>query len=86
MTEEKILDEIYDFMDDLHLKGAFGASNLTLQLLHPDEMETDALLAYLTVTLSAAHKLPFRDEFFENVKKELKTRDDWSDDLLAGLE
>ena len=86
MTIDTELDEIYDLIDDLFHVGEFERVNSILQDLDLKNTETDLLIGYLTATLPAKNKLPYRETFYRKVEKLLKERGDYEDGLLNGLE
>jgi hypothetical protein len=89
MTENEIIDYIFIRFDNMFKENRFNDANneliFNINLFSSIEMNTNILLALLTITLSAKDKLPNRKEFYDKVKEHLKDRDD-VDSLLSGLE
>ena len=87
MTElEKILDAIYDGVDSMFKSGKFKECDDLLRSLNVDTISTDVLLGYLTSTLPAKSKLPYRPEFYKKVEETIRQRKEYEPDLLRGLE
>lgn len=84
MLESK-LDKIYDKIDDLLRKGHFEKCDQILKGINVSSASTDELLAYLTATLPAASKMPYRKIFYENIEKEIKFRGEYQPEILSGL-
>ena len=83
---DRALDMIYAHFDTLLRAGEFERVNDLLDPLEPHEFGTDSLLGLLTITLPANSRLPARAKLFHKVERELRSRDEWEDGLLSGLE
>jgi len=70
------------------LNGRFNVINNFLKIAGRNikEASTDRLITYLTATLPAHSKLPYRGQFYKEVEAEIKRRGHWEEDLLRGLE
>lgn len=80
------LDALYDRVDDLLKSEDFPALGAMLRQADVESLSTDILLGLLTATLPARSKLPARAQFFAEAEASIKSRDEWEDGLLAGLE
>jgi hypothetical protein len=80
------LDLIYDSVDELLRSNRFSELDAIIARVAADDCSTDVLLGLLTATLPARSKLPSRKHFFRAVNRSLKTRPEYEDGLLAGLE
>jgi hypothetical protein len=78
------IDPIYDIIDAYMRYGKFDTINDWLRVI-PKCTTTNHLLAYLTATLPAKSKLPYRPIFFKMVEEEIKRRGEWENNLLQGL-
>jgi hypothetical protein len=78
------IDPIYDIIDAYMRYGKFDTINDWLRVI-PKCTTTNHLLAYLTATLPAKSKLPYRPEFLKMVESELRKRNEWTDGVLTGL-
>ena len=74
------LDLVYDLIDELLLVGKFETVDHILRLIHPLDLPIDLVLGYLTVTLAAKSKLPWRKVLFAKCKTL------YAQDLIQGLE
>lgn len=79
------LDKLYDEVDLLMREGKFEELNLLIKRLIVKDLETDILLGYLTATLPAKSKLPFRQVFVARCCKTIKDRGEFEEGLLKGL-
>jgi len=80
------LDLIYDQVDALLRSGDFAQVDVVLDKVDVGSVSPDLLLGLLTATLPARTRLASRRAFFRRVEEKLKRREDWADNLLAGLE
>ena len=80
------LDLIYDQVDALLRSGALARIDALLSGTDVRSLSPDVLLGLLTATLPARTKLRSRKAFFKKVETFLKSREDWENDLLTGLE
>ena len=80
------LDVLYDRVDDLLKAKQFALVDDLLRQANVTSLSTDMLLGFLTVTLPAKSKLAARDKFFADAEASIKTRGEWENSLLAGLE
>ena len=80
------LDVLYDRVDDLLKAKQFPAVDDFLRHANVGTLSVDVLLGLLTATLPARSKLPARAKFFGDVEASIKTRGQWENGLLAGLE
>jgi len=82
------LDIIMDHINALRLEGEHRAIDILLWYVNVPKTDTTLLLGYLTSTLSAHKHLPYRPEFYEKVRKELRKRKETDKQLegwLVGL-
>ena len=80
------LDLIYDNVDSLLSNGKYEELDLMLKNVDADLLPTDILLGLLTATLPAKTKLPSRSIFFRLTEMQIKTRAEWEEGILTGLE
>jgi hypothetical protein len=80
------LNDLYYGVDKFFRMGWFDEINFELEELDIQITNTDILLGWLTVTLPAKSKLPFRKEFFNKVVLEIEKRGEMEPNLLRGLE
>ena len=80
------LDLIYDNVDSLLSNGKYEELDLMLKSVDADLLPTDILLGLLTATLPAKTKLPSRSNFFQLTEMQIKTRAEWEEGILTGLE
>jgi hypothetical protein len=80
------LDLIYDNVDELMCKGEFDQLDGEIKDIQSNELTLDILLAILTSTLPAKNKLHSRKKFFDSTVALLKSRGEYEEDLLLGLE
>jgi len=66
------LDKINDDFDGLFLEGNINEVNDFLKDVDIKNVETDLLLSYLTATLPAKSKLPYRNDFYIKVERCIK--------------
>lgn len=82
--------EVYDvfvWVNDRLNAGSFEEVDTVVQNLLIEELDTNILLAFLTITAAASHELPGRQNFFNRVKWLFIQRgEEEIDALLAGLE
>ncbi len=83
---DRALDIIYGHFDSLLSAHDYLRADAILASIEPKDFGTDLLLGFLTVTLPAKQRLKLRQELFRKVEAELRTRADWQNNLLAGLE
>lgn len=81
------LDLVYEHVDELLLAGDFAAVSALLVQCEPSNLSTPVLLAILTSTLPARHKLlRARSDAFARIERTLRDRGEPSEELLVGLE
>jgi hypothetical protein len=80
------LDVLYDRVDDLLKTKQFTVVDNLLSQASVGSFSVDVLLGLLTATLPARSKLQARAKFFAEVEASIKTRGEWENGLLAGLE
>lgn len=83
---DKALDMIYGHFDSLLTARDYARADALLASIEPNEFGTDLLLGFLTITLPAKQWLGSRAALFRKIEKDLRTRKDWENNLLAGLE
>lgn len=86
MTTDMQLDCVYDEIDYFLTKGQFALVNGMLESIPTDEYSTPVLIGFLTATLPAKSKLPFRPTFFARVEGCLRSRKELCDGILSGLD
>jgi len=80
------LDVLYDRIEDLLKAKQFLALDELFQQAIADSMSVDIILGLLTATLPARKRLPTRSRFFATAESSIKTRGEWEEGLLTGLE
>lgn len=65
----KELDIIYEYVDDMCQKGEFESLDRIFKGFRAEEMELDAILAYIISSLPAKSKLPNRWIFIDKAKQ-----------------
>jgi hypothetical protein len=80
------LDVLYDRVDDLLKAHQFGAVDDLLREANVGSLSVDVLLGLLTATLPARSKLSARAKFFAEAQNVIRSRGEWENGLLAGLE
>jgi hypothetical protein len=83
---DSALDLLYDKVDELLKTGEFEKLNQILADSSPEELSIDMILGLLTSSLPARSKLPARADFFEKSEAAIKSRGEYEDGLLSGLE
>ena len=78
------LDFIFDCIDDMLIAGEFSEVNEIIKKVDINKYDISLLLGFLTITLSAKNKLPYRSEFFMNVKNSYHKND--VNEMFSGLE
>jgi len=66
--------------------GDFETVNELLELIPANAYDTDILIGFLTITVSAKDCLPARSDFLEKVKRIAAIRGDIEEDLFLGLD
>lgn len=82
-SSDKILDDIFDKIDDLCWKGSWKEINDILSGLDVNNTHIDVLLAYATTTSCVRHHLPFRIDFIEKVRKVIVAKKNRSKTFIA---
>lgn len=84
---DKILDMIYDFMDDLCWESKFDIIDNILEYVSNNFKiyPTDTIIAFLIKTYPVKSKIIQYSAFKDLSEKELRTRSDWTENLLSGL-
>ena len=80
------IDIVYDAVDEMLRHGEFPRVDAILTETQPKEYSIDIMLALLTSTLPATHRLPARRAFYDRFETWLKTAGEYEDGLLTGLE
>lgn len=80
------LDLIYDSIDYFMRIGRFSEIDQAISGLDVGTLSTDFLLGILTATLPAKDRLSSRSQFLRSAESALKSRDEYDDGLLSGLE
>ena len=68
MATHKEIDEVFNLIDDLLLRGKFEEVDSILDSVDILNTDLDILLAYLTTTLAAKDILKSREKFLEKVE------------------
>jgi hypothetical protein len=81
-------DDLYDRVDGLLERGDFAACDRILQLVAPDRLDSNLMVAFLVITLPAREHLRDREAFYRAVERRLiKDRGEESaGEILRGLE
>ena len=83
---DEAIDVLFTETERLLSKGNFSECNSLLQTIDLKRMDTNLLIALLSITLSAAQKLPYRTRLREKVEKRLRElAPARSERLLRGL-
>jgi len=85
MATNKRIDEIIDVIDENLRADRFEGVDNTLRSLDVRILDTDELIAYLSSTLPAKSKLPYRPEFYSSAEIEIRNRGEYEKGLLDGL-
>lgn len=80
------LDIIFEHIDDLLTRGAFKETDRILAMVDVKQCSTEVLIGLLTTTLPARKRLGVREDFFFRVEREIRSREEWEEGLLKGLE
>ena len=80
------LDIIFDHIDGSLTQGAFEGVDQILAEADIKKCSVDVLVGLLTITLAARKRLKSRADFFLRVEREIRSRGEWEEGLLAGLE
>ena len=80
-----MIDAIFDMFDDLFLDNKFEVANELMKCFGIVIMPTEITLAILSITLPAAHKLPYRKVFYETAEGIIGRRHRNAKELLKGL-
>ena len=83
--EDTDLDVIFDHIDDLLIAGEFARVECVLALVDVTRLSTDAMVGFLSITLAAKSKLPYRRAFVAMVRAALADLPG-KGGLLKGLE
>lgn len=68
MATHKEIDEVFNLIDDLLLRGKFEEVDSILDSVDILNTDLDILLTYLTTTLAAKDILKSREKFLEKVE------------------
>ena len=79
-------DLVYDRVDEMMRHDQLRELDSLLQSAPADELTVDVLLALLTATLPVKTRLTSRPEFVKRTERVLKSRGEYDDGLLTGLE
>jgi len=80
----RALDIIFNEVDDRLCDGKFDEVNEILQVVDIEDTSVRLLIGYLTITLAAHKKLPYRPTFFQRCKTEFEKRPE-SQNRINGL-
>lgn len=81
------IDGVFVGVDSLLRAGAFDSVNQILLTLPIEEIDTDLVLAFLTITAAARSLLPDRSHYFARAKELfIKRGEEDIEGLLVGLE
>jgi len=67
-------DKAFDYIDRLLSLGMFGVSNEILKRVQVERLSTSLMRSLLTITFAAKRHLQDREDFFEQVEKEMTSR------------
>ncbi len=84
VTDDEI-DAVYENVNDALMRGEFDQVDNSLRDLNPEKMSLDLVLAWLTITLAAADKLPSRITFFSKAIKAASEQGLFESGLFDGL-
>ena len=83
---EDQLDQIFEAVDKALLAGQFAIVDLCLQSMNIAATSTDLLGGWLSITAAAAHRLPGRAKFYDDVERVFRERGEKDiERLLDGL-
>ena len=83
----KALSLLFTKIDELLRKSEFDKVNKTLEGLIIDNYSMLLLVGFLTITLAAKSKLPYRKNLFEKIKNKIKKEcSEHLNGLLVGLD
>lgn len=74
------IDMVFDHINNLLLEKNFKEVNRILEDINIEQLQSFALLAFLTITIAAKDKLPSREVYYNSLQDIL------SPNLLKGLE
>jgi hypothetical protein len=80
------LDLLYDSIDGFMRRGEFPALDSFIARAPVATLSSDILLGLLTATLPARSRLSSRKTLLSNVEATLRSRGEYEEGLLAGLE
>lgn len=81
------VDILFDHIDDLLLAGRFAHCDELLRAVDLARLDTNLIVAVLSITLMAAEHLPYRARFFERARRRLAIlAPDRVERLLSGLD
>jgi len=83
--DDAAIDSIFDYVDDLLCEGSFDAVDDALRRIELDRLSTAAMIGFLSITLAARPKLPYRSALCQAIRDKLAD-DPQVDELLNGLE
>jgi hypothetical protein len=84
---DRKIDHIFEHIDEKFQSGNFNEVNEMLKLIKIDNKTSYELIAYLSITLLAKDKLPYRTEFMAKVRERLEViTPDRVEKLMKGLE
>ncbi|MDR3402513.1 MAG: hypothetical protein P4L99_08445 [Chthoniobacter sp.] len=83
---DRALDAVYAHFDTLLRAHNYSRVDELLNSVEPKDYGIDLLLGFLTITLPARRWLKSRSALFEKTEKNLRSRKEWEENLLAGLE
>ena len=84
--QDAALDLLYDGIDELMRCGEFEQLDAVLARLAPTALSTNLLLGVLTATLPSRRSLPARRAILPVIEQALRSRGDYAEGLLTGLD
>ena len=79
------LDSLLGYIDNKLHMGVFSELDQSISQLNLSELSINILVCILTSTLPAKSKLPSRTNLFSDIEKILKSRGEYEEGLLTGL-
>lgn len=79
-------NEMFPYIDQLLKEEEFDEVNHILKSTNIANTPSDLLIGYLSITLAASDKLPYRAIFFQKTKEELLRLGEDAEKILSNLE
>ena len=80
------IDVLFNNIDDMLLAGDFARCDDLLMVIDPKRLDTNLLVAALSITKAAAEKLPTRARFVQRVERRVgELAPERLESLLSGL-